>query len=95
MKSDKGGNGILDIEEATEVLSEAIITEPSIKSYVYISAGEINEAIDVILRELQKKEETIKQLNDILNETLQEKSKTVATGLLERLGKSMFLEKSI
>ncbi len=84
----------MNLEKATEVLNEAIITEPSIKSYMYISAGEINEAIEVILQELQKKEEKIRQLNEILNESIQERSKTIATDFIGKLGKSIFLEKS-
>lgn len=85
----------MDIEKATEVLGEAVITEPSIKSYVYISAEEINQAIDVVLRELQRKEETIRELNKLLVEKTEEQKKSIAVGLLEKLGRSMILEKSI
>ena len=35
----------MSIEEATEILNNAVITEPSIKSYTYISAEEINLAL--------------------------------------------------
>lgn len=85
----------MNIEKATEVLEEAVITEPSIKSYVYISAEEINEAIDTVMKELQKNEEKIKELSQLLEDRNQITKKTLAVGLLEKIGKSMLLEKSI
>ena len=85
----------MDIEKATEVLEEAVITEPSIKSYVYIGADEINEAIKVLLQELQRKEETIKELNSLLVEKTEEQNKSIAVSLIEKLGRAMLLEKSI
>lgn len=91
----EGGNCVLDIEKATEVLEEAVITEPSIKSYVYISAGEINQAIEIVLQELQRKEEKIKELNQLLFEKTEEQNKSLAVGLLEKIGRTMILEKSI
>lgn len=84
----------MGVEEATEILGEAVITEPSIKSYVYISAGEINQAIAIVLQELERKEEKIRELNQLL--ITNEKSRTtIATGLLEKLGKTRLLEKTI
>ena len=41
----------MSIEEAEYILSEAVISEPSIKSYTYISAEEINNAISRVLEE--------------------------------------------
>ena len=50
----------MSIEEATEILNNAVITEPSIKSYTYISAEEINLAIQKLMIELEEK-----QLNNV------------------------------
>ena len=44
----------MTIEEAESILNEVVITEPSINSYTYISAEEINEAINKILEERNK-----------------------------------------
>ncbi len=52
----------MSIEEAKEILNEAVITEPSIKSYNYISADEINNAIEKIIIEIEKKEQELKEL---------------------------------
>lgn len=52
----------MSIEEAKEILNEAVITEPSIKSYNYISADEINNAIEKIIIEIEKKEQEIEEL---------------------------------
>lgn len=54
-------------EEAMQILNEAVITEPSIKSYSYISAEDINAAIQQILLELEIKEEKIKKLENTKN----------------------------
>lgn len=54
-------------EEAMQILNEAVITEPSIKSYNYISAKDINEAIQQLLLELEIKEEKIKKLENARN----------------------------
>ena len=64
----------MSIEEAKEILNEAVITEPSIKSYNYISAEKINEAIEKIIIEFEKKEKEIKMLK--------EKRKTYTTKML-------------
>lgn len=85
----------MNIEEATEILEEAVITEPSIKSFVYISANEINEAIGVILQELQRKDEKIKALNKIVEENKEESKKSIAVDFLEKIGRAILLEKSI
>lgn len=52
----------MSIEEAENILNEAVITEPSISSYTYISADEINEAINKILEEKLKSQNKIKEL---------------------------------
>ena len=55
----------MSIEEAENILNEAVITEPSISSYTYISADEINEAINKILEQKNKLEKIIieKEIN--------------------------------
>ena len=69
----------MSIEEAEYILNEAVIIEPSISSYTYISAEEINQAINVILEERYKEKqekkklenkyiEEINTLKDIINE---------------------------
>ena len=62
----------MSIEEAENILNEAVITEPSISSYTYISADEINEAIDKILEEKLKSQNRIKELE---YEILEQKNK--------------------
>jgi predicted transcriptional regulator len=57
----------MSIEEATEILNNAVITEPSIKSYTYISAEEINSAIEKLISELENKEQEIKKLREDKN----------------------------
>lgn len=59
----------MSIEEAEFILNEAVISEPSIKSYTYISAEEINQAIDKLLEERVKEQKRIKELeNKIIEE---------------------------
>lgn len=58
----------MSIEEATEILNNAVITEPSIKSYIYISAEEINSAIEKLISELENKEQEIKKLKENKNQ---------------------------
>ena len=62
----------MSIEEAENILNEAVITEPSISSYTYISADEINEAINKILEEKFKSQNRIKELE---NQILEQKNK--------------------
>lgn len=57
----------MSIDEATEILNNAVITEPSIKSYIYISAEEINSAIEKLISELENKEQEIKKLREDKN----------------------------
>lgn len=52
----------MSIEEAEDILNEAVISEPSIKSYTYISAEEINTAINKILEECMNERIKIKEL---------------------------------
>ena len=52
----------MSIEEAEDILNEAVISEPSIKSYTYISAEEINIAINRILEECMNERVKIKEL---------------------------------
>lgn len=59
----------MSIEEATEILNNAVITEPSIKSYIYISAEEINSAIEKLINELENKEQEIKKLKEDKNKS--------------------------
>ena len=62
----------MSIEEAENILNEAVITEPSISSYTYISADEINEAINKILEEKLKSQNRIEELE---NQILEQKNK--------------------
>lgn len=52
----------MSIEEAEYILNEAVISEPSIKSYTYISAEEINNAISKILEEKENEKNKVKEL---------------------------------
>ena len=59
----------MSIEEATEILNNAVITEPSIKSYTYISAEEIKThdylfAEDLKVRNLVKNHRLAKAISD-------------------------------
>jgi len=62
----------MSIEEAEYILTEVVIEHPSINSYTYISAKEINVAINKILEEKLKNENKIKELE---NQILEEKNK--------------------
>lgn len=59
----------MSIEEAKAILNEIVITEPSIKSYNYVSAEEINLAIEKIMLEIDKKEQEIKSLRELKRKT--------------------------
>ena len=83
----------MDIEEATYILSEAVIEEPSIKSYEYIGAEEINKAVEVLLEELEKREQRIKELNKLLYEQMNNQNGCTTTNILKRLARPIFLEK--
>ena len=50
----------MKLEKAKEILSEIVITESCIESYNYISANEINQSIQVLLYEIEKKEEELR-----------------------------------
>lgn len=63
----------MSIEEATEILNSAVITEPSIKSYTYISAEEINLAIQRLMIELEKNQQEIKNLKKEKNNVRKQK----------------------
>lgn len=56
----------MSTEEAEFILNEAVIKEPSICSYVYISAEEINQAIQTILEERVREQKKIKELEETL-----------------------------
>ena len=56
----------MSIDEAEYILNEAVINEPSISSYTYISAEKINQAIEKILEEKNNNEIKIKQLEENL-----------------------------
>lgn len=82
----------MNIEEAKEILNEAVINEPSINSYMYISAEDINNAIGVLIQTLEEKEHEINELNEIILE--QKKSiqtKGIANTLLNKVGKKIIL----
>ena len=58
----------MSTEEAEEILNEVIIEKPSVNSYTYISAKEINQAINIILEERlneQKREKELEKLIEI------------------------------
>ena len=81
----------MDIEQATYILSEAVIEEPSIKSYEYIGADEINKAVEVLLEELEKREQKIKELNNLIYEQMN--TKYTPANILKKLATPIFLEK--
>ena len=54
----------MSIEEAEYILNEAVIDQPSINSYTYIGAEDINYAIEKILEERVKDEKRIKELEE-------------------------------
>ena len=83
----------MDIEEAIYILNEAVIEQPSIKSYEYIEAGQINQAIEVLLEELDKKEEKIRELNCLLCEQINLPNTKVVKNVLGKLRNAIFLEK--
>jgi len=56
----------MTLEEAEYILSEVVIEEASVMSYNYISASEINEAINKILENKIKEEKKIKELEEIV-----------------------------
>lgn len=63
----------MSIEEATEILNSVVITEPSIKSYTYISAEEINLAIQKLMIELEKNQQEIENLKKEKNKVKKQK----------------------
>ena len=85
----------MNIEEAKEILNEAVITEPSIQGYIYISAEDINQAIDILLNALEEKENKITMLNKLLEEqknTINQRDFTDI--LLNKVGKKIILRKN-
>ena len=54
----------MSIEEAEYILNEAVISQPSISSYTYISAEEINTAINTVLESRYIEKEKIKELEN-------------------------------
>ena len=70
----------MSIEEAEYILNEAVIEEPSVSSYTYISAEEINGAINKILEErlndkikIQELEKSIIKQKSKFEEIIKEK----------------------
>ena len=53
----------MKLEKAKEILNEVVVTQPCIESYNYISAEDINQSIEVLLYELEKKEQELKNLD--------------------------------
>lgn len=85
----------MNIEEAKEILNEAVISEPSIQGYIYISAEDINQAIDILLNALEEKENKITMLNKLLEEqknTINQRDFTDI--LLNKVGKKIILGKN-
>lgn len=54
------------IEEAEFILNETIISEPSVKGYIYISAEEINEAINKMLEDRIREKKKIQELENTI-----------------------------
>ena len=84
----------MSIEEAEYILSEVVITEPSIMSYTYISADEINEAINKILENKLREENRIKELEEIILKQAQEIENITINRLKKEENKSPILKKS-
>ena len=85
----------MNIEEAKEILNEAVISEPSIQGYIYISAEDINQAKDILLNALEEKENKITMLNKLLEEqknTINQRDFTDI--LLNKVGKKIILGKN-
>lgn len=61
----------MNIKDAEYILNEVVIDYPSVRSYNYISAEEINTAIEIVLEEISKERRIIKQLEeDVINEKI-------------------------
>lgn len=58
----------MNIKEAEYILNEVVIDYPSVRSYNYISAEEINTAIEKVLEEMSKERMQIKQLEKEIKE---------------------------
>lgn len=58
----------MNIKEAEYILNEVVIDYPSVRSYNYISAEEINTAIEKVLEEMSKERIQIKQLEEEIKE---------------------------
>ena len=85
----------MNIESAKEILNEVVITEPSIKGYTYISAEDINYAINIVLKSLDEKEKEIAKLNRIRVQQEYNTNKINLTDtLLNKVGKQMLLGKT-
>lgn len=85
----------MDIEKAKEILNESVISEPSIKSYMYISAKDINQAIEIILKKLEEKEIEIETLKEIITEQKnKENQKYFKCTLLDKVGRKIILGKN-
>lgn len=83
----------MNIEDARDILNEAIISEPSIESYIYISAEEINTAIETVLETLQEKEEEIQRLNSVISNVEQMKQEEISNILFNKVSKGLLLGK--
>ena len=57
----------MDLEEANFILNQLSISQPCINGYMCITADQIDEAVDVINKELELKNFRIKQLEKELN----------------------------
>ena len=74
----------MSIEEAEYILNEAVISEPSIDGYTYISAEEINQAIDKMLEERLRAEKRIRELESIVLEQRKEMENIIKTRKIEK-----------
>ena len=74
----------MSIEEAEIILNEAVISEPSINGYTYISAEEINQAIDKMLEERLRAEKRIRELESIVLEQRKEMENIIKTRKTEK-----------
>ena len=81
----------MNIEEAYSILNEIVITEPCIHSSMYISAENINSAIQTLLSELYKKDEKIKELKKLALGTKLQQHKQIYSNTLNQLHETLIL----
>lgn len=77
----------MSIEEAEDILNEAVIEHPSVSSYTYISAEEIKRAINKMLEERIKDEKKIKELEENI---IQERNQFKEIIIKQKLEKTQY-----